>query len=164
MIVQPTGTRYPVSQFRYDQRTLATNNALIEHGLNLWDSAMGSATSHHIYIGASDTKVMVMRYIAANVTISTGDSITFDMAKNTSIPIPHTVTFGPEPSPDPTAAVGNPSHWDGTGTLSSGVLLPPGFGPPGSHTYTVTFTHAGVYPYKCVFHDNMGMTGTITVQ
>lgn len=162
VVVQAAGKPYPHFPSYYRRITAEANNALIEHGLGLWDSAMGSATSHHIYVGASDMQAMVMRFIAGNVTINTGDSITFDMAKNTAIPIPHTVTFGPEPAgPFP---VGNPAAWDGTGTLSSGVLLPPGFGPPGSDTYTVKFTHAGVYPYKCMFHDNMGMSGTITVQ
>ena len=151
--------RYPHSQRWYDSHTVAIDNALIEHGLNLWDDAMGSATSQHIYVGAADMQAMVMRYIASNVTVHVGDSVTFDMAKNMDLPIPHTVTFGPEPSaPVP---VGDPTAWDGTGTLSSGVLLPPGFG--GQSTYTVTFTKAGVYPYKCMFHDTMGMVGTITV-
>lgn len=161
VVVRAAGTPYPHTQSWYDARNVAIDNLLVEHGLNLWATVMDQATSHHIYVGAADMRAMVMRYIAANVTINVGDSITFDMAKNT-IPIPHTVTFGPEPqAPIP---VGDPSAWDGTGTLSSGIILPPGFGPPGSSTFTVKFTHAGVYPYKCMLHDNMGMTGTITVQ
>lgn len=161
VVVRSAGTRYTYSQSWYNMRTLAFDNALIEHGLALWDQAMGSATSTHIYIGATDMRTMVMRFIASRVTVHVGDSITFDMGKNMAIPIPHTVTFGPEPSaPIP---VGDPTAWDGTGTLSSGLLLPPGFGPPGHSTYTVKFTKAGVYPYKCMFHDTMGMVGTITV-
>lgn len=161
VVVRAAGRHYPHTQAWYDQRTAATNNALVEHGLNLWDKTMGVATSHHVYIGASDMRTMVMRYIASNVKINVGDSITFDMGKNT-IPVPHTVTFGPEP-PGP-FPVGNPHAYDGTGPLSSGILLPPGFGPPGSSTFTVKFTKAGTFHYKCTFHDNMGMTGIVTVQ
>jgi plastocyanin len=162
VVVRAAGTAYPHDQAWYNQRTVAVDNALIEHGLNLWSNALGTANANHMYVGAADMQAMVMRFISSDVTIKVGDSITFDMAKNSAIPIPHTVTFGPEPAaPIP---VGNPAAWDGTGTLSSGVLLPPGFGPPGSSTYTVKFTKAGVYPFKCMFHDNMGMVGTVTVQ
>lgn len=163
VVVRAAGTAYPYSQARYNIRTASTNNRLIEHGLNLWANAMDTATSHHIYVGASDMSAMVMRFIAGNVTISATQSITFDMGKNVSIPIPHTVTFGTPPA-SPDMVVGNPHAWDGTGTLSSGILLPPGFGPPGSSTFTVRFTRVGVYHYICMFHDNMGMMGTITVQ
>ncbi|MGN6160833.1 MAG: cupredoxin domain-containing protein [Marmoricola sp.] len=161
VIVRQPGTAYPHTQGWYNSRQVWINNALIAHGLNLWSAAMDTATSHHVYVGAADMSVMVMRYIAPNVTINKGESVTFDMAKNT-VPVPHTVTFGPEPqAPVP---VGDPTAWDGTGTLSSGIILPPGFGPPGSSTYTVTFTKAGTYHYICMLHDTMGMVGTVTVQ
>lgn len=162
VIVRRAGTPYPHTQAWYNWRTNVADTRLIEHGLSLWDNAMGSATSHHIYIGAADMQAMVMRFIAPSVTVSVGDSITFDMGQNMGLPVPHTVTFGPEP-PAPVPA-GNPNAWDGTGTLSSGILLPPGFGPPGHSTYTVRFTKAGVYPYICMFHDTLGMVGTVTVQ
>ena len=161
VVVRAAGTRYPHTQGWYNLHTLAVDNALIEHGLSLWDDALGSATSNHVYVGAADMDAMVMRFIASNVTVKVGHTVTFDMAKNMGLPIPHTVTFGPEP-PAPTP-VGDPTAWDGTGTLSSGVLLPPGFGPPGSSTYAVTFTKPGVYHYICMFHDDMGMVGTVTV-
>jgi plastocyanin len=161
VVVRRDDARYPHTQGWYDRRTARTDTALVEHGLNLWDQAMSSATSHHVYVGAADMQAMVMRFIAPHVNIGVGDSITFDMAKNT-IPIPHTVTFGAEP-PGP-FPVGNPHAYDGTGPLSSGIMLPPGFGPPGSSTFKVTFTKAGTYPYLCMLHDNMGMKGTITVQ
>ena len=162
VVVRRAGTPYPHTQAWYNWRTKVIDTRLIEHGLGLWDSAMGSATSHHIYVGAADMRAMVMRFIAGNVTVGVGDSITFDTGQNMGLPVPHTVTFGPEPpAPIP---VGNPNAWDGTGTLSSGVLLPPGFGPPGHSTYTVRFTKPGVYHYICMFHDSMGMAGTVTVQ
>ena len=33
-----------------------------------------------------------------------------------------------------------------------------------NHTYDVTFTTKGSFPYYCSAHYTMGMTGTITVQ
>jgi len=160
VVVRKRGTRYPHAQAQYNLQAWAAANAVISDGLNLWDRTLGSATSTHIYVGAADMRAMVMRFIGGNVSIHVGDSITFDMAKN-MIPVPHTVTFGAEPA-NPAVVVGDPSSFAG-GNLSSGVLLPPNFGPPGSSTFTVTFTKAGVYPYVCMFHDQMGMKGTITV-
>lgn len=37
-------------------------------------------------------------------------------------------------------------------------------GTPGPHTACLQFTVAGSYPFECVVHVNMGMTGTLTVQ
>jgi plastocyanin len=35
--------------------------------------------------------------------------------------------------------------------------------PLGVTRFRVTFTAPGIYPYKCVLHDNLGMVGQITV-
>lgn len=158
--VRAAGTPYPHTQAQYNLAAANLRAAVIEHGLNLWSTAFSHATSHKVLIGTADMRAMVMRFVASTVSISAGDSITFDMGAN-SIPVPHTVTFGTEPA-DPSTVVGNPAAYAG-GDLSSGILLPPNFGPPGSHTYTVTFTTAGTYHYKCMFHDGMGMVGTIIV-
>lgn len=36
-------------------------------------------------------------------------------------------------------------------------------GPPGAQTACLQFTVAGSYPFECVVHASMGMTGTLTV-
>jgi plastocyanin len=36
-------------------------------------------------------------------------------------------------------------------------------GAPGPQTACLQFTMAGSYPYECVIHAGMGMTGTLTV-
>ena len=82
------------------------------------------------------------------------------MARN-AFPIPHTITFGPPPA-NPFAPTGDPANFQG-GALSSGVILPQGFGPP-PNTFTVKFTKAGTYSYVCLIHAGMGMTGQVTVQ
>src|ERR1700741_3301696 len=45
---------------------------------------------------------------------------------------------------------------DGT-TIASGNITP-------SSVFTFTFTTAGTYPYHCIYHGSMGMTGTLYVK
>lgn len=159
--VRKVGTPYKFTQAQYNQQAANARLRMIEHGLNLWGAALGSANNQHVYAGASDTTAMVMRFIPGNVTVHVGDSVTFDMARNTGIAIPHTVTFGIPPA-NIGPPSGDPTNYTG-GDLHSGVLLPPGFGPPGSSTFTVTFNAAGTFTYLCMFHDSMGMHGKVTV-
>jgi hypothetical protein len=49
----------------------------------------------------------------------------------------------------------------GTGWVSAGLYVGPPI--PAPHSYSLTFTKAGTYPYICVLHDVVGMTGSITV-
>ena len=160
VVVRKAGTPYPHTQADYNAMATKASNADIEHGLDLWDAAMGAADSHHVFMGAADMRVQVNRFIAANVVVKVGDSVTFDMARN-AFPVPHTVTFGPPPA-NPFAPTGDPTNFQGA-ALSSGVILPPGFGPPPS-TFTVKFTKAGTYSYVCLLHAGMGMVGQVVVQ
>lgn len=160
VVVRKAGTPYPHTQAEYDAMARRASNADIEHGLNLWADALGAADSHHVFAGAADMRVMVNRFIAPDVVVKVGESVTFDLARN-AFPVPHTITFGPTP-PNPFAPTGDPTNYQG-GALSSGVILPPGFGPPPS-TFTVKFTKAGTYPYVCLLHAGMGMIGQVVVQ
>lgn len=156
--VRSAGTAYPNTQGDYNKQALATRKAVIADGNALWSHAASLATPTHIFVGAADMNALVMRYINGDTTVHVGDSITFDMGQN-HFPVPHTVTFGNEP-PAPFIKVGDPTAFGG-GDLNSGVLLPAFVGGPS--TFTVTFTTAGSFNYFCMFHDTMGMTGTITV-
>lgn len=160
VVVRKAGTPYPHTQADYDAMATQASNRDIEHGLDLWSYAMGAADSHHVFMGTSDMRVLVNRFIAPAVVVKVGDSVTFDMARN-AFPVPHTVTFGPPPA-NPFAPTGDPTSFQG-GALSSGVILPPGFGPPPS-TFTVRFTKAGTYSYVCLLHAGMGMVGQVVVQ
>jgi plastocyanin len=93
--------------------------------------------------------------------------------------LPHTVTFGREPA-NPLPPSANVTV-DADGALhatihsqsdrvNSGLLvaepqdntgLPQS--PPGVTRFRVTFTKAGIYPYICALHDNLGMRGQIIV-
>ena len=160
VVVRKAGKPYPYTQADYNTMAVEGANADIEHGLNMWADALGSSDSHHVYMGAADMRVQVNRFIPGNVVVKVGESVTFDMAKNT-FPIPHTVTFGPPPA-NPFAPAGDPTNFQG-GALSSGVLLPAGFG-PGPSTFTVKFTKAGTYSYVCLIPAGMGMVGQVVVQ
>ena len=158
--VRKPGTPYPHTQAEYDAMALEASNADIEHGLDLWGDALGAADAHHVYVGAADMRVMVNRFITGSTVVKVGDSVTFDMARN-MFPVPHTITFGPPPA-NPFAPTGDPTNFQGA-ALSSGVILPPGFGPPPT-TFTVKFTKAGTYSYVCLLHAGMGMVGQVVVQ
>ena len=92
---------------------------------------------------------------------------------------PHTITFGEEPA-NPQPPSGNVTvDPDGArhaiinskaDNVHSGFIvaapqerlgLPQG--PLGVTRFRVTFTHAGVYPYICALHDELGMKGKVIV-
>jgi plastocyanin len=160
VVVRKAGKPYPHTQADYNAMATQASNADIEHGLNLWADALGAADSHHVFVGAADMSVMVNRFIPGSIVVKVGDSVTFDMVKN-AFPVPHTITFGPPPA-NPFAPTGDPTNFQG-GALSSGVILPPGFGPPPS-AFTVKFTKAGTYSFVCLLHAGMGMVGQVVVQ
>ncbi len=89
-----------------------------------------------------------MRFLPETVTIKTGDTVKWTNPYNIS----HTVTF------DPSKAA-----------VKENAALPAGVEPFGSEgieeegTYSHTFTVKGTYKYVCVYHENMGMIGTVIV-
>lgn len=159
--VRKAGTAYPRTQSQYNVTATKARLTMIEHGLNLWGAAVGVSHPEHVYAGAADMTSMVMRFIPGRTTVHVGDSVMFDMARN-RFPIPHTVTFGTPPA-NPFAPSGDPTNYTG-GDLSSGLMLPPGFAPPGvPTTFVVTFNKTGTYPWLCLVHDSMRMRGQVEV-
>jgi hypothetical protein len=55
------------------------------------------------------------------------------------------------------------STYDGTGISNSGFIPGKSDPAPGPRTYSLTFTKEGTYEYICVLHDQMGMSGHVTV-
>lgn len=76
-----------------------------------------------------------------NAAISAGETVTWSWIEGF-----HSTTSGTGPS-DPNAG----AIWNATGFAGE---------PPFQHT----FLTPGVYPYFCMFHEALGMTGTVTVQ
>jgi len=154
--VRPAGTPYPHSQRYYDAKARHEAAAIVHHGYQLWQRTRDAATDdHHVFAGAADETAMVMRFVRKDVTVHVGEKVTFDMRRNAYY-VPHTVTFGPEPSSILAPPIGDPAHFRG-GQLHSSII------PPGK-TYTVTFEKAGTFPYICTLHDEMGMVGTVVVE
>jgi plastocyanin len=127
------------------------------------------------YLAKQDPMIEFMRFGNSNLKIREGDSVEWVQASQS----PHTVTFlngFPEPevlipttypgTQQPTlmfnflALIGMGGQvYDSSRIFSSGA-----FSPLGQITsYTLTFNHAGKYDYLCLFHDQMGMVGNITV-
>jgi plastocyanin len=89
-----------------------------------------------------------MRFIPETVTIKAGDTVKWTNPHNIS----HTVTF--DPSKAATAA--NAALPAGVEPFDSGGVEEEG-------TFSHTFTVKGTYKYVCVYHEAMGMVGTVVV-
>lgn len=94
---------------------------------------------------------------SGNTTIKVGTKLTW---VNESSNEPHTITFPPAGQPPPNINPFGPqiggSTYDGTKLVSSTALR-------AGQQYSLTFTKPGTFKYFCLFHDNSGMVGTITV-
>ena len=129
--------------------------------------------------GGSQT-LSVVRFIDDQIHIRAGDTVEW----NNHDPVtPHTITFGTEPQ-NPVPPSGSvPINPDADGTLhatissnadsvNSGLIVAPpqerlfSVQDPLDFTQTrfrVTFKNAGVFPYICALHDNLGMKGMVIV-
>jgi plastocyanin len=150
--VRDAGTPYPHTQEWYNHQTSKLRAASLREGRELAQQTETQANDHLVFVGAGNDMVDYMRFIRQEVTIHVGESVTFT---NPSLG-PHTVNFGPEIS-SPFNPIGNPTHFDGTGSLGSGIMLH-------GQSFTVTFTKAGDFDYFCALHDYMGMVGVIHVE
>ena len=97
------------------------------------------------------------RFEPANITVKQGDGIRFLMVSGG----PHNVAFDPATIPaDVRPQLDANMGTDKMGELSSNMKMNP------NETITISFANikAGQYPYYCVPHLAMNMTGVITVQ
>lgn len=125
--------------------------------------------------GGSDT-LSVMRFMEPITVIHSGETVEWT---NSDPVTPHTITFGVEPA-DPIPPAGTFTK-DADGALhatinSASDNVHSGFivaapqermglaqAPLGNTRFRITFTHAGVYPYICALHEDLGMKGKIVV-
>lgn len=96
------------------------------------------------------------RFDPANLTIKSGDAVTFVMVSGG----PHNVSFDPATVPADSKAQLDANMDQKISELSSPMLMNP------NEKYTISFggVKPGVYPFHCTPHLAMGMKGTITVQ
>jgi plastocyanin len=126
--------------------------------------------------------VSLMRFMQARVTIRAGETVEWASSDVSG----HTITFGQEPpntTPEtPASASANVLLFSDLDGARHAVLNSPADSvhsgriaaspqdrtnlaqaPPGVTRFRVTFTHPGIYPYICAFHDQLGMTGEVIV-
>ena len=121
-----------------------------------------------VAVGGGEQSSASLRYFPSSSTIHVGDSVTF---VNRDEFATHSVTFG-ELTPFIFFPYGNPTISDPNQQVNSGVLASASlltyFSAPNpplapNMQFTATFAAPGTYHYVCVFHDDMGMVGSLTV-
>lgn len=165
--VNAPGTAYPQDQAAITAAAQAAEAADIATGHALEASFTPSttanadgSTTYHLAAGVGSNGISILRFISETLDIKVGDTVEWTNADTNGEP--HSVSFGAEPQ-DPSAfAPAGGSTYDGTEPwVSSGLYVGPPI--PAPHSYSVKFTKAGSFPYICVLHDIIGMTGTINV-
>ncbi|HEX8998154.1 MAG TPA: plastocyanin/azurin family copper-binding protein [Ktedonobacterales bacterium] len=156
--VIPSDQAYPFTQAQYDAQAAQQRGHIFAQGWQAYAKTVAGLAPNTVSVGASVDagQADVMRFLRPNTTIKVNGSVTF-INKTFD---PHTVTIGAEQG---ILAYGDTNNVRQGDNVSSGVFGAAftGFGLPGSVTFR--FTQPGVYHYYCVFHDYMGMVGTITV-
>lgn len=156
--VIPSDQAYPFTQAQYNSQAAQQRGHVFAQGWRAYAKTVSSLARNTVSVGSSvdSGQADVMRFLHTNTTIKAGQSVTFI---NTTAD-PHTVTIGAEQGILGYGDLNNVRRGD---NVSSGVFGAAftGFGLPTSVTFR--FTQPGVYHFFCVFHDYMGMVGTITV-
>ena len=125
--------------------------------------------------GGSDT-LSVMRFLHHTTVIHAGETVEWANADPVT---PHTITFGVEPAAlmPPSAnvtvdadgarhaVINSPSDSVHSGFIVAAPQERVGLAqaPLGVTRFRVTFAHAGVFPYICALHDDLGMKGEVIV-
>ena len=156
--VIPSDQAYPFTQAQYDAQAAQQRGHIFAQGWQAYAQTISSVAPNTVSVGASVDagQADVMRFLRPNTTIKVGGSVTFINATMD----PHTVTIGAEQGILQYGDENNVRQGDNVSSGLFGAAFT-GFGLPMSVTFR--FTQPGVYHYYCVFHDYMGMVGTITV-
>ena len=178
-------TPLPHDQDFYDEQAERQSHDLLSdtdgsahrhHGSNEITSGVG----HIIGNGGGTQTVSTMRFMDATKVIHVGETVEWT---NGEAVTSHTITFGPEPALSiqtlPSANVTTDADGARHAVMSSpSDIVHSGFITelPQDRTglaqapltasatrFRVTFTGPGVYQYKCVLHDDLGMVGEIIV-
>jgi len=146
------------------------------HGSNEITSGVG----HIMGNGGGTQTVSVMRFMDPTKVIHVGETVEWTNAEAVTS---HTITFGPEPDPSIQTAPSANVTTDADGARHAVMSSPSDVVHSGFITelpqdriglaqapltasatrFRVTFTGPGVYQYKCVLHDELGMVGEIIV-
>ena len=178
-------TPLPHGQDFYDERADQQRDELLSdidasahrhHASNEITSGVGYIVGN----GGGTQTATVMRFMDATKVIHVGETVEWTTAEAVTS---HTITFGPEPDPSiqtaPSANVAidvdgarhafmsSPSDIVHSGFITElpqdRIGLPQAPLTASATRFRVTFTGPGIYQYKCVLHDELGMVGEIIV-
>jgi plastocyanin len=173
----------PHDQTFYDQEANRQGARLISDARN---AAQVKADHNKVIAGAGTIRgtsggtqtASVMRFMDEIKVIHVGETVEWTTSEAVTN---HTITFGPEPDASnqipPSANVTvDPDGARHAYINSTSDVVHSGFitqapqdriglaqAPLGVTRFRVTFTHAGIYPYICVLHDDLGMVGKVIV-
>lgn len=185
--VLDTSTPLPHNQSFYDQQAdrqradlLSDDNASAHvHGDG--NNAVAAGAGKIIGTGGGTETGSVMRFMDAVKVIHVGETVEWTTAEAVTS---HTITFGPEPDNQhqipPSANVtmdadgarhayiSSPSDAVHSGFITELPqdrigLAQARFNLNSTTRFRATFTQPGIYQYKCVLHDQLGMVGQIIV-
>jgi len=176
-------TPLPHDQASYDkqadrERAILLSDAMASAHNHSGSNDVTAGVGHIMGNGGGTQTASVMRFMNATKVIHIGETVEWTSAEAVTN---HTITFGPEPDPlnqiPPSANVtvdadgarhaiiSSPSDAVHSGFITQApqdrIGLPQAL--LGVTRFRVTFTQPGLYQYKCVLHDELGMVGQIIV-
>ncbi len=179
------GVPLPHDQAYYDRAGLELKRALLaDRGAFDGADAAQALGKNRVVAGTGEisatpgghVNLAVMRFNNHVMHIRAGQTVEWN---NEDPSTPHTITFGVEPtdpmppstnvSTDPDGALHATIRSTADSVHSGFIMAEPqeriGLpqAPPGTTRFRVTFTHAGIYPYICALHDDLGMHGEVIV-
>jgi plastocyanin len=181
--VLDTSAPLPYGQSFYDKQAADQAKDLLADLAQL-QGHHHAATANGVVVGAGKTlatggghnTISLMRFVKPELVIHAGATAEWT---NDDPSMPHTITFGIEPEdlfdPSPNVTVNADGSRQATissisDNVHSGFIMSAAQDqtgspqtPLGTTRFRVTFTNAGVYPYICALHDDLGMKGTIIV-
>jgi plastocyanin len=185
--VLDSGIPLPHDQVFYDRQADCQRAALLSdveasaHVHEDGDNAVVAGAGKIIGTAGGTETASVMRFMEAVKVIHVGETVEWTTAEAVTS---HTITFGPEPdnqhqippSSNVTmdadgarhAYLSSPSDAVHSGFITElpqdriGLTQAP-FNLNSATRFRATFTQPGVYQYKCVLHDELGMVGVIIV-
>jgi plastocyanin len=173
----------PYDQAFYDkqgnqERADLLSDAMASGHKHADSNGITAGVGHIMGNGGGTQTASVMLFMDATKVIHVGETVEWTTAEAVTS---HTITFGPEPDPlnqiPPSANVtvdadgarhaflSSPSDVVHSGFITEAPQDRIGLAqaPLGVTRFRATFTGPGVYQYKCVLHDELGMVGQIIV-
>lgn len=145
------------------------------HSHSHWNKVT-SGTGEIVATPGGAQNLAVMRFMEPTKVIHAGETVEWT---NSDPVTRHTITFGAEPvdfmSPSAnvnvdkdgarSAMINSPSDSVNSGLIVASLHERTGVAQAalGVTRFRVKFTQAGVYPYTCAIHDNLGMRGEVIV-